>query len=1272
MRRIGRVMCGGIAILLFLSVFSVLGCHGGRQEWSTEETSANSGTLDPSNTGTAGTENATDTGTLPPNSEQPPSGTADATVVISKVYGNGGSMDAAARYSFIELYNIGEKAQSMAGLSLYYRTDDEKEYQTYQFASNITVAPKSALLIRCKEAGKNGQEYDSTYEVISVDAYDLTWDIRLDNKVIYLALAPNDLHPDKTTKPAAFTDAISIFTAESEETQTGTDVFTVKDLSKNKVAVRTALTAYSGYHLVNLTKSNSTTLRNTLPCTASGEKNRIVASRLNEVCFSADAGFYAESFDLSLSAADGYTVYYTTDGSDPSVSSTRVKYTRPIRLTDTSAVEMGSLSKQVVKYLGSAYSYDKLPGAHVIKAYATNGSDCTGIYTNTYFVSAHMEEYGVTVMSLSMDKSVFCGQSGFYNNYYSSANGTNTRGVGLMEVFDTNGVRQGYSNIELAISGHGSSGFAMKSMRLYYKGTNNRVYDAQKGEENGKTEAAYAVKVESGFSSDLNYDLFGGYARNQEGQAITTFSRLLLRNSGNDCGNSYIRDAYMQRVCASLETDSMAYAPVLLFINGEFWGVYNARERYSPEYAEAHYGVEKDDVAVIESDYSQVHTNQNADFVISAGVEGDQDDFNDLTAFVRSHDLSIQANYDYVASRIDIDSFLDMYVARIYFCARDWPENNIKIWRTRTDDDPSGVEQKWRFSLLDMDMGISFYPYENNTSETGNYFYFCNATNCVIGTYMDRLLKNTAFRDRFLARFYEVVTEVLTPTYLKSELDGMVKERAPLMQLQYKRWKTDGASASRYNATLTDMYEFIEGRSQIVLNQMYAYFGVSEAYVLSLLGGRIAINCNDDRVNVTVNGKTVKNGDILKLENSEESFDVVVTVRDGYRLGTLSFTDALGKTVDGTDGRLQFVASASGTVTVSANRIFTGEKLPISAGITAGGYSMYCLTEEGRLYSWGYNGGNVLGYTGATISGTPTLVMEDVAKIAVSHANDCENGNMKSALAVLTVYGEVYTIGENGSGQLGRSGNSGILLPIDFEGRVTDISMGLDHFLLIDDAGTLWGVGNNSYGQLGKNGLGSSVSSFRKIATGIISAAAGRRDTFYVLENGDCYVMGDGRWKKYTGQEEKITTPKKLLSNVAYVAAGEHQALFVTADGKLYYSGWRNLSTFANGTGTGGPTYLTNGVKKATIHYDSMLILKTDGSVYGYGLNSGNAIGAQATGKNIKPLVASGVKDIASGYLFSAFLMQDGTVRTQGDCSYGQSGNGKTNTTVGMTGIVIH
>lgn len=1284
MKRIKLLVSGILIIAMLLSLVSLVTCtrHDGEEQTTagtdsrgeSDRTSAGGDEETGSEDTTERPQPGEDTTRAPEDTKEPDppvNSDAYAGIVISKVYGNGGAADAAMRYGFIELYNTTKKTMSLAGLSVYYRTDGAKEYQTFDFDNDVRMNPESSLLIRCREGGKSGQAYNTSCEVISLDAYDFVWDIKIDNKDIRLFLAPRGLHPDKETMPSAYDAAVSCFTAIVGDATPLNDVFTVDDLSKNKMAVRTSLTVHSGYHLVNLTKANSSTLRTIVPHTASGKENRVVASRLNEVVFSADAGFYTKAIQLTLSAGDGYTIYYTLDGSDPSTSSTKKTYTGAISLEDTSAMSTGSFTQWVVRQMGSGYKRGPMIGAHVVKAYATNGTDETGIYTNTYFISSDMSAFGVTVMSLSMDKTSFCGTNGFYNNYYGGANGTNTRGVGLMEVFDKNGVRHGYSNIELAISGHGSSGFHMKSMRLYYKNVNNQVYDPLKAEESGKTEKDYMVKQESGFFNDLYYDLFDGYAKNENGQAITDFSRLLLRNSGNDCGESYIRDAYMQRVCASLEVDTMAYAPVLLFINGEFWGVYNARERYSPEYAESHYGVGDDDVAVIESDYSKVHTNTNADFVLSAGVEGDQDDFNDLTQFVRTHDLSVQENYDYVAARIDLNSFIDMYVARLFFNARDWPENNIKIWRTRTADDPSGVEQKWRFTLLDMDMGISFFTDSNNTTATANFFGWCDATGCVIGTYMHQLRQNTTFKNRFVVRFYEVVTEILTSQYMERELNALVEQRSRVMELQYERWSADGANSWSYEESVWQMQKFVRERGEIALQQMYSYFGINEAYVVALMDNSVVLNCDDDRVSVRVNGESARNGEKFRFKEDSAAFTVEVSVKDGYELSEFTFTDAGGNVTKGKNGKLTFSATRSGTICVVARKKHTGEPLSVHAGIVASGYSMYFLSPEGKLYSWGYGGSGILGYTASGNVNRPQLVMEGVAKIAACHSNDCENGNSESSIAILTVYGEVYTVGRNDAGQLGRTTTPTTLAPIAFSGNVTDISMGYDHLILIDDEKTLWGTGNNRYGQLGKSGYGSSVSKFQKIATGVRTATAGRRNTVYVLENGDCYVLGDGRWNKYNDSDDAITTPYLVLKNVAYVESGEHQTVFVTADGDLYYAGWRDLASFNNGMGGGGAVYLTSGVSKATIHFDSMLILKTDGSVFGYGLNTGNAIGGTSVNLKLRAVLATGVADIASGYAFSAFLMKDGSIRTLGDCSYGQAGNGSETSNANMISITI-
>ena len=146
--------------------------------------------------------------------------------------------------------------------------------------------------------------------------------------------------------------------------------------------------------------------------------------------------------------------------------------------------------------------------------------------------------WNVNIVSISLPASEMFGRNGFYSFYNNlDENGSRPRGMAVMEVFDPRGSRVGHSNVELAVSGFGSSAGARRSLRIYYKGANN---------------------LEGGMESDLNYDLFGGLAKDRNGQAITSFSRLLLRNSGQDSYLSGFRDAYMQRVAAGLCADTIA------------------------------------------------------------------------------------------------------------------------------------------------------------------------------------------------------------------------------------------------------------------------------------------------------------------------------------------------------------------------------------------------------------------------------------------------------------------------------------------------------------------------------------------------------------------------------------------------------------------------------------------------------------------------------------------------------------------------------------------
>ncbi len=788
-------------------------------------------------------------------------------LVFSKVYGNSAKKDCATSAGFIELYNGRSEAVDCSELAIYYKSPSMAGYKQYLF-NETSIGPGSYYLIKCA----HNNSYDASSEIISVDRYDSFWNMEINAGDVSLILGSAAVQPSSGTVPEDFAHAVSYFHATDNYTF---DTGCTKALSKTKYAVRVSLIPDSGWEVVDLSASTSVKLRGIVPYCSEGVAGSVKRSVLNEVDFDYAPGFYDEGFYLSLSAAEGSSVYYTLDGSDPRTSSERKLYNSPIYLKDTTSVKVGQFVRDAAAFVNvnPPSSTKKMPGGYVVRACSEKDGTVSEVYTASYFVSSLYKNFNVTVMSVSMELDEFAGEKGFYNNYYASENIQNPRGAGVMEVFGKDGSREGYANIELSVSGHGSSGAPMKSMKVFYRKSDN---------ETGGTE------------DKLYYDLFGGYSVNEKGQRITDFARLLLRNSGNDYGMTYIRDAYMQRVSRVLNVDTMAYAPALVFFNGCFWGVYNVRERYSGDYVESHHGIDKDNVALIESDYSQVHTNQNAPFVLTSGLDYDPDAFNTLVEYIRSRDLSVQKYFDYVADRLDLTSFVDMYVARMFFNSVDWPENNIKIWRNRAGaGDPSNYDTKWHFTLLDTDFGAGFY--DNITAYNLTIWGAMDATNCVVGTIMHRLLKNEAFREKFVLRFCEVVEDLFGPEYLEAELDAIVAEREPFIYLQTTRW---GANQDSYKNGVEIIRNFVRKRQDIALNSFLEVMGYTKAQINSLRSNAACITYKYSAIEIVyANGRSVLSNDTVPIPEGGLELTLEIKVRSKYKLASVVLEDFKGNAI---------------------------------------------------------------------------------------------------------------------------------------------------------------------------------------------------------------------------------------------------------------------------------------------------------------------------------------------------------------------------------------
>ncbi len=164
---------------------------------------------------------------------------------------------------------------------------------------------------------------------------------------------------------------------------------------------------------------------------------------------------------------------------------------------------------------------------------------------------------------------------------------------------------------------------------------------------------------------------------------ISEFHFLILRNAGNDWSKSHLRDAFAHSVAGQFDLDVQAYQPCALFLNGEYWGIHNIRERQDKHYLASHHGVDPNELDILERR--------------NAVVEGDGFHHIDLLAYLETSDMAADSTLAHVQTLMDTENFSIYNAVEIYLCNVDWPGNNTRYWRPRTADG------RWRWMLWDLD-----------------------------------------------------------------------------------------------------------------------------------------------------------------------------------------------------------------------------------------------------------------------------------------------------------------------------------------------------------------------------------------------------------------------------------------------------------------------------------------------------------------------------------------------------------------------------------------
>lgn len=301
---------------------------------------------------------------------------------------------------------------------------------------------------------------------------------------------------------------------------------------------------------------------------------------------------------------------------------------------------------------------------------------------------------------------------------------------------------------------------------------------------------------------------------------ITSVKSFELRNSGTDFEGAHVRDALAQRLVGlnSPNVDWQGYRLVICYINGEYRGVYDLRERTNEDYIEANYdGLE--DIDMIEN-WWEVKT-------------GSGDALWQFTELYNKKDVTLPQ----LEEVMDVDNFLDMFAIQTFAGNTDYPNNNIVCWK------PWAEGSKWRWVLKDIDRFAITWEQGQHAHDYLKFIADMASPNSsdewtarnvrLFGIFMEMPEAKTLFIDR-LAIF---MGDFLQPSYIDAMLDEMAAELEPeyrdhcKLYFPYEGWRYDG-----WKNEINFIHDWCKKRRTFLYDRMRTYFKLSQAYELTIDG----------------------------------------------------------------------------------------------------------------------------------------------------------------------------------------------------------------------------------------------------------------------------------------------------------------------------------------------------------------------------------------------------------------------------------------------------
>ncbi|MDD2634839.1 MAG: CotH kinase family protein [Bacteroidales bacterium] len=451
-----------------------------------------------------------------------------------------------------------------------------------------------------------------------------------------------------------------------------------------------------------------------------GTKNELIL--IEKVFFSKSGGIYDDNFEIELSNVFSENeIRFTIDGNMPDKNS--LLYSNALFLDEAMCSKTDiykiQISPAYLQYIPENLS----PKAIVIRAAAFDSSGViqSKIVTNSYFIrNMEIDHLNLPIISITADYyDLFDDSTGIFvpgiyydenhiygaersGNYYQRGEAWERRAN--IELFDYNNSDFFSQEVGLRIHGDKARRFPQKGMRVYAR--------------NKYGEANFYTKL---FTP----------------KEYQQYKRLVFKPFYSSWTQAGFEDFLTAKISTNLSFINPNSKPVVLYLNGEYWGIYFMLKRIDEKYLTEKYDIDENSVELV---YDWFGNTDN----------GVSKDFTELYKFISENDMKNAENYYNITQQIDINNFIDYQIFEIYFNNYDWPANNMKCWKSNQYD------QKWRWIFYDGDACFNnykdnFFNHATNTSDD-NY-----PTNYKVTLFFRKLMENSSFAFAFVNRLQYLV-----------------------------------------------------------------------------------------------------------------------------------------------------------------------------------------------------------------------------------------------------------------------------------------------------------------------------------------------------------------------------------------------------------------------------------------------------------------------------------------------------------------------------------